>query len=141
MEHRAKFKKITGPLQSKFHKFNLAHHEMAHFVTNVHNYILVEVLESAWSVFLTELLKVNDLDSLILLQKKFVSDITDKALLSEQQREMYRLLQKLLNQVFMFTLIKEKYFYQSALQEAERLDRVNRASEMGDEVAEEDMQS
>jgi len=141
MEHRAKFKKITGPLQSKFHKFNLAHHEMAHFVTNVHNYILVEVLESTWSVFLTELLKVNDLDSLILLQKKFVSDITDKALLSEQQREMYRLLQKLLNQVFMFTLIKEKYFYQSALQEAERLDRVNRASEMGDEVAEEDMQS
>lgn len=111
MEHRAKFKKITGPLQSKFHKFNLAHHEMAHFVTNVHNYILVEVLESAWSVFLTELRKVNDLDALILLQKKFVSDITDKALLSEQQREMYRLLQKLLNQVFMFTLIKEKYFY------------------------------
>jgi len=51
MTHRKQFTLITGPLQSKFHKFNLAHHEMAHFVTNVHNYILVEVLESAWTVF------------------------------------------------------------------------------------------
>lgn len=70
---------------------------MAHFVTNVHNYILVEVLESAWTVFKEELAQVGDLDSLIVMQKKFVSDILDKALLSEQQRELYRLLQKLLN--------------------------------------------
>lgn len=38
-------------MQNEFHKFNLAHHEMAHFVQNVHNYILVEVLESAWTEF------------------------------------------------------------------------------------------
>ena len=57
---------------------------MAHFVSNIHNYILVEVLQSAWTVFLDGLHEVGDLDSLIILQKKFVSDIIDKALLSDQ---------------------------------------------------------
>ena len=57
---------------------------MAHFVSNVHNYILVEVLESAWTVFQKELHQVGDLDTLIVMQKKFVLDIVDKALLSEQ---------------------------------------------------------
>jgi DNA-binding FadR family transcriptional regulator len=88
---------------------------MQHFVSNVHNYILVEVLESAWTVFIAELRQAKDLDELISLQKKFVSDILDKALLSEAQRELYKLLQRLLNNVFMFTLIKEKYFFKSAL--------------------------
>jgi hypothetical protein len=88
---------------------------MQHFVSNVHNYILVEVLESAWTVYIRELRQAKDLDQLIELQKKFVSDILDKALLSEAQRELYKLLQRLLNNVFMFTLIKEKYFFKSAL--------------------------
>ena len=65
---------------------------MAHFVSNIHNYILVEVLQSAWTVFLDGLHEVGDLDSLIILQKKFVSDIIDKALLSDQQKELYKLL-------------------------------------------------
>ena len=47
----------------------------------------------------------------IILQKKFVLDILDKALLSDQQKELYKLLQKLLNHVFTFTLTKEKYVY------------------------------
>ena len=108
---------VSGPsaqvleLQNKFHKFNIAHNEMAHFVTNIHNYILVEVLESAWTVFLNGLHQIEDLDSLIILQKKFVLDILDKALLSDQQKDLYKLLQKLLNHVFTFTITKEKYVY------------------------------
>ena len=60
--------------------------------STIHNYILVEVLQSAWTVFLDGLHEVGDLDSLIILQKKFVSDIIDKALLSDQQKELYKLL-------------------------------------------------
>ena len=84
MSNQKQFRRLSADLQAKFHRFNLAHHEMAHFVSNIHNYILVEVLQSAWTVFLDGLHKVTDLDSLIILQKKFVSDIIDKALLSDQ---------------------------------------------------------
>ena len=55
------------------------------------------------------------MDSLIILQKKFVSDIIDKALLSDGQKELYKLLQKLINCVFTFTYTKEKFVYTSAL--------------------------
>ena len=70
-----------------------------------------------------------------------MSDIIDKALLSDQQKELYKLLQKLLNCVFTFTLTKEKYVYTSALQESERLERVHRAEQLGQEIPEEDLQT
>ena len=38
---------------------------MAHFVGNIHNYIMVEVLESAWKIFYDELKQVKSLDELI----------------------------------------------------------------------------
>lgn len=84
MANQTQFRKIKGNLQNQFHRFNLAHHEMAHFVQNAHNYILVEVLESAWTEFLTKLRQVTDLDKLIVIQKQFVSDILDRALLSDK---------------------------------------------------------
>lgn len=111
---------------------------MAHFVQNVHNYILVEVLESAWTVFVNKLNTIGDLDELILLQRVFVRDILDKALLSDQQRELYKLLQKLLNYAYMFTLIKEKYVYSTALQESERIKRCEEAMKNGLDIPDED---
>ena len=67
MSNQKQFRRLSPDLLAKFHRFNLAHHEMAHFVSNIHNYILVEVLQSAWTVFLNGLRQVRDLDSLIIL--------------------------------------------------------------------------
>jgi gamma-tubulin complex component 3 len=53
-EHVHKFEKIRG-MKGIFHKFNLCHYEMVHFVSNIHNYIMVEVLESAWKIFQDEI--------------------------------------------------------------------------------------
>jgi hypothetical protein len=47
-----------------------------------------------------------------------------KALLSEEQKDLNRLLKKLLNNVYTFALIKERYFFKSALEEVERLKRL-----------------
>jgi hypothetical protein len=41
---------------------------MAHFVNNIHNYIMVEVLESAWKIYYDELQQVSNLDELIEVQ-------------------------------------------------------------------------
>ena len=38
---------------------------MAHFVNNIHNYIMVEVLESAWKIYYDELKVCTNLDDLI----------------------------------------------------------------------------
>ncbi len=80
-------------------------------------------------MFISEMKKAKDLDKLIINQKKFMNDIIDRALLSDGHRELYKQLQRLLNTVFMFNVIKDKYFYKSALQECERLVRVELANE------------
>jgi gamma-tubulin complex component 3 len=65
--HSNEFFKIPG-MKNRFHRFYLAHQEMAHFVNNIHNYIMVEVLESAWKIFHDELKQVQNLDELIEVQ-------------------------------------------------------------------------
>ena len=84
-------------MRDVFHKFNLYHHEMVHFVSNIHNYIMVEVLESQWKIFSDDMKQAQDLDQLIEYQRKFVNNILDKALLNEKNNALYRNLQKLLN--------------------------------------------
>ena len=63
---------------------------------------------------------------------KYAKSILHKALLSEEQRELNRLLKRLLNNVYTFALIKERYFYKSALDEYERLKRVKLQEELND---------
>jgi|TARA_B110001450_G_C17340278_1_gene367193 hypothetical protein len=55
---------------------------------------------------------------------RYSQSILDKALLSEEQKELNRLLRKLLNNVYTFALIKERWFFKSALDEYERLKKV-----------------
>ena len=59
-----------------------------------------------------------------MIQRRFVSDILDRSLLSDKQRELYRLVQKLLNHVYMYTMVKEKYLFTQSEQEAKRLDNI-----------------
>ena len=66
-------------------------------MSTIHNYIMVEVLESAWKVYLDDLKVVKDLDELIEFQRKFVDSILDKALINEKNNDLYRNLQKILN--------------------------------------------
>jgi gamma-tubulin complex component 3 len=73
-----------------FHRINLCHHEMLHFVSTIHNYIMVEVLESSWKVFLDDIKVVKDLDELIEVQQKFVNSILDKALLNDKNNDLSR---------------------------------------------------
>ena len=54
MTNANQFARLSGN-NNMFHSFYLAHNEMAHFVANIHNYIMVEVLESAWKIYFDEL--------------------------------------------------------------------------------------
>ena len=127
-------------MKNRFHRFYLAHQEMAHFVANIHNYIMVEVVESAWKIYYDELLQVKSLDELIDVQERYAKSILNKALQSEQQRDLNRLLKRLLNNVYTFALIKERYFFKSAMEEHERLLKVRRHQEQGLSMASLDQQ-
>lgn len=45
-------------------------------------------------------------------------------MLNEKNNQLYKSLHKLLNQVYMFTYKKENYFFQSALDEFDRIEQL-----------------
>ena len=64
MANAQKFQKIPG-MRKRFHNVYLNHNQMSHFISNVHNYIMVEVLDSAWKIFQDDIRQTEDLDGLI----------------------------------------------------------------------------
>lgn len=64
-------------------------------------------------------------------------------MLSEEQKDLNRLLRKLLNNVYTFALIKERWFFKSALDEYERIKKVEMHEKNGNthELDQEDLVS
>ena len=64
-------------------------------------------------------------------------------MLSEEQKDLNRLLRKLLNNVYTFALIKERWFFKSALDEYERIQKVEMHEKNGNthELDQEDLVS
>ena len=58
--------------------------EIIHFITNLHNYFALEVLETQLKKLKLEINKVNNLDELILRHKLFVENILEQCLLDRQ---------------------------------------------------------
>ena len=58
--------------------------EIVHFISNLHNYFALEVLETQYKKLKNELLKINNLDELILKHKQFVRNIKSQCLLDEE---------------------------------------------------------
>lgn len=69
-------------LKPYLHRCQLLRHEMTHLVSNIMNYIMVEVVESAWNEFLEEANAANDLDELNKIHAGFLTKILDRALLN-----------------------------------------------------------
>ncbi|KAK9807536.1 hypothetical protein WJX72_001944 [[Myrmecia] bisecta] len=55
--------------------------EMAHFCANLQNYIMLEVLEAAWTTFMSKLASVNDLDDLIAAHTDYLATLLRQSLL------------------------------------------------------------
>ena len=64
-------------------KFN---QEIVHFITNLHNYFSLEVLETQYKKLKLDLSKINNLDELINIHKKFVENIKKQCLLDEDNK-------------------------------------------------------
>ena len=57
--------------------------EIVHFITNLHNYFALEVLETQYKQLKNDLSKINSLDELISKHKKFLNNIKKQCLLDE----------------------------------------------------------
>jgi gamma-tubulin complex component 3 len=68
---------LAGTLALGFHLRS----EMLHFVRNLHNFIMFEVLEAAWTRFAEVLDAARDLDQVLDAHERYLREIVDKALM------------------------------------------------------------
>lgn len=59
-------------VKHQFLKCNLLRNEMNHFINNLFNYIMVEVIESTWKKFIAELEAAKDFDEIINIHTNYV---------------------------------------------------------------------
>jgi len=55
--------------------------EMLHLLHNLHNYIMFQVIETAWNELVADFRQASDLEQLLLAHEKYLQQIVDKALM------------------------------------------------------------
>ena len=86
--------------------------EIIHFITSLHNYFVLEVLETQYKKLIYDLSKVNNLDELISKHKYFIDNVKKQCLLDEESI----IINKKINNIFEIIIkFKNSYDYLKTL--------------------------
>lgn len=88
----------------------LLQHEVAHFVSNFLSYLLIEVVESAWTKFRKEIELVTDFSQLIDCHSKYLASILNRAFLGPDTETIYKQVLYLLDIALRFSQSQEALF-------------------------------
>eukprot|EP01135_Chromosphaera_perkinsii_P008737 Nk52_evm70s1444 gene=Nk52_evmTU70s1444 len=92
------------------HKCHMLQTEMLHFISQVQYYFVFEVLECSWTELLCDMEKAQDLDQLIESHSKFLTQVTERSLLSEKSQDMLNQLRTIFDLINQFFEIHSKLF-------------------------------
>jgi gamma-tubulin complex component 3 len=84
------------------HRAMLFNQQVIHFVTTLHNYITLEVLETHYKRIVDKLEFIDYLDDLISVHKKFVNDVIEQSLLNSENKAVYTKIQQIFEVIFRF---------------------------------------
>ena len=79
--------------------------EIIHFISNLHNYWALEVLETQYKKLINELPKVNNLDELIIKHRNFVDNIKNQCLLDEENTTINKKITNIFDIILRFKTI------------------------------------
>lgn len=95
---RSRFEHLRPYIQ----KSMLFNQQIIHFVSNLHNYITLEVLETYYKRIVEKLPTLDCLDDLIALHKKFVQDVILQSLLNVENNLIYKKILQIFELIFRF---------------------------------------
>lgn len=94
-------------LKPIIHKCTLHRGQMVHVVNNLCNFLMFEVMESAWSTLQEKLGKALSLDDVIKAHDNYLAEILDRALLGPQHEGLCVQLHQLLQSILRFCSLEE----------------------------------
>ncbi|KAI3868102.1 hypothetical protein MKX03_035318 [Papaver bracteatum] len=93
---------VKSQFDSTLRRCQVIWDEMNHFVSNLQYYIMFEVLEVSWSLFVEEMEAGEDLDDLLAAHEKYLCSIVEKSLLGERSQTLCKTLFVLLDLILRF---------------------------------------
>jgi gamma-tubulin complex component 3 len=102
--HRRSFlqKDLPEDMMDKVNLSNHIRHQMLHFLNTFLSYIMLEVVETEWEIFLKGVEIADCLDEIIERHREFVVKILDKSLLRDKTNPLYVELKKLMETIERF---------------------------------------
>jgi len=92
------------------HKCRALHHEMQHFVNNLHNYIMFEVLETSWEELSREMPVAKDLDGVIKAHEEYLQKVLSKVLVDKEAEEVRGLLNRVFDLIVRFSRSESRMY-------------------------------
>lgn len=89
------------------------------FITNLENYVMIEVIEANYKIFLDEVRKAKDLDDTIRIHQKMVDTMLEKILLTYKNEGLYKQLVGLFELIHRFKNSQD-VLYATAVEECHR---------------------
>jgi len=89
-------------LRLHIHKSMLFNQKIIHFVSTLHNYFTLEVLETQYKKLIEKLGKIEYLDDLIETHKEFVYAVIDQSLLNQKNSILYKMILDIFELIFRF---------------------------------------
>jgi len=93
--------------------------EMQHFVQNLHNYMMFEVLECAWKDLVDEIAEAKSLEDLILAHESYLNQIVDKALGGSESTSLLAHLSPIFRSIIRFGH-EQEVFYENTFKELDQ---------------------
>jgi gamma-tubulin complex component 3 len=89
-------------LRPYIHRSMMFNQQIIHFVTTIHSYITLEVLETHYKRIVEKLDSIDSLDDLIAVHKKFINDVIEQSLLNLENKAIYTKIQQILDIIINF---------------------------------------
>lgn len=89
-------------LRPHIHKSLLFNQKIIQFVSTLHNYFTLEVLETQYKKLVEKFNKIEYLDDLIEIHKDFVSSVIDQSLLNQDNSSLYKKILEIFELIFRF---------------------------------------
>lgn len=93
------------------HKSMMFNQQVIHFISNLHNYIALEVLDTQYKKILEKLPYIEKLDDLIEVHKKFVDNVIEQSLLNQDNNLIYKKILQIFDLIFRFKTAQVRLYH------------------------------
>lgn len=81
--------------------------EMSNVIKNLHDYLMIEVVEKAWKILIDEIKESKDMDTIVKSHHKYIKYIKDNGFMSDKNNNLMNKINSLLSVIIQFCTTQE----------------------------------